>query len=151
MRSSRLVLLPLILLASLAARLPRAPAPGWLPPWPLLLLLLLLVMSRIGAVCALWLVVAASAVSAYGQAHRERHSGQGKDREEIALDADHWLPLLLLSPLRAGAEYLGCYRDVFAAGERDLIGSLLLNEDKANKITPQFCEDYWSESVKGRR
>ena len=39
-------------------------------------------------------------------------------------------------------EYLGCYRDVYAANERDLLGSLLLNDDGANLITPSYCEDY---------
>jgi hypothetical protein len=34
-------------------------------------------------------------------------------------------------------EYIGCYNDKFSASERDLVGSLFLEE---NRITPEFCE-----------
>ena len=50
-------------------------------------------------------------------------------------------PSLCAAPVGA-AEYVGCYRDQFAASDRDLIGSLLLNDPASNLITPQHCEDY---------
>jgi len=51
------------------------------------------------------------------------------------------VPSLCAVPVVA-AEYVGCYRDQFAASDRDLIGSLLLNDPASNLITPQHCEDY---------
>jgi hypothetical protein len=36
------------------------------------------------------------------------------------------------------SEYLGCYKDVFAATERDLGGMVALEE---NRMTPTLCED----------
>ena len=50
-----------------------------------------------------------------------------------------WSPISLSV---SAFEYIGCYKDEFQASERDLIGSLLLNDNIENKIQPQYCEDY---------
>lgn len=52
------------------------------------------------------------------------------------------LLLLLLPSSTLSWEYLGCYKDEYAAGSRDLVGSLLLNEKGDNLITPDYCENY---------
>jgi hypothetical protein len=83
---------------------------------------------------------------AFGQAHWDGTAAQwmrrGAQRRPMRRRLTESLcPSLCAVPVGV-AEYVGCYRDQFAASDRDLIGSLLLNDPASNLITPQHCEDY---------
>lgn len=72
---------------------------------------------------------------------RKRRSSRSLSRVwSAALDLASLSPVVSFPP--PYSEYLGCYKDLFAASDRDLLGSLLLNDNNANLITPDHCEEY---------